>query len=246
MRAKTISLFLTGWMLCLSSFAQQVPLAGWKEYLDYNSAFQVTISSQQVFVGSRFGIFSVGRSEPIIERLSRINGLSDVGVRTLRFNPQSDKLLIAYNNSNLDVLYRNDIINIPYILRSTIQADKQINDIYFEGDRAYLSTNLGVIVIHMDRYEISSTWLIGANGSASKVNGFCSDSRFFYAATDEGLKYASRNSNLEDFRSWQIIPTTTGLPNGRFESIYKVKNKLFLFSISKLIFFVLGPGTLKN
>jgi hypothetical protein len=208
--------FLFNTLVCVAQVAAQLqPVGRWREHLEFQPASRVTMGDDAVFVASKFGIYSVTLADNIIERYSKISGLNDIGISTLRYNQASGKLLIAYNNSNLDVLYRNDVINIPYIFRSTVSFDKRINDIHFDGNRAYLSTNLGVIVVNMDRYEISNTWYIGQNGAAIKVTGFTSDASFFYAATEEGLKAAPKNSNnLEDYRNWIQLSNANGLPNG--------------------------------
>jgi hypothetical protein len=226
-------LFAAAWLT--EAGAQLQPVGRWREHLEFQPASRVTMGENEVFVASKFGIYSVSLADNIIERYSKVSGLNDIGISTLRYNTVSGKLLIAYNNSNLDVLYRNDIINIPYIERSNVSGDKRINDIYFEGNRAYLSTNLGVIVVNMDRYEISNTWFLGQNGASVKVNGFTSDANFFYAATDEGLKAAPKNNNnLEDFRNWTLLSNANGLPNGPVRNALFVQNRLFVQYFSTL------------
>ena len=47
--------------------------------------------------------------------MSRITGLNETGISTIQYDKANEKLLIAYTNSNIDIIYRNDIINIPDI-----------------------------------------------------------------------------------------------------------------------------------
>ncbi|MFO0415014.1 MAG: two-component regulator propeller domain-containing protein [Bacteroidota bacterium] len=226
------NLFLFFFLSALCGFqaalAQLQPIGQWREHLDFNQGIKVSAGAGNIFVSSKFGIYSVSGDERNIERFTKVNGLSDIGVRTLRYNPLTEKLLIVYNNSNLDVLYRNDIINIPYIFRSNVRGDKQVNDIFFEGNNAYLSTNLGIIVVNLNRYEINTTWYPGNGTDPVKVYACTSDGINFYAATDKGLKAAPRNANLEDFRSWATIANAPGLPNGAVQSVFFIKGKLFV------------------
>ena len=228
MRSVLFLLFFIGVSSPFITNAQIQPIGQWREHLDFNQGIQVSAGNGKVFVSSKFGIYSITTDDLNIERFSKINGLSDIGVRTLSYNQSSDKLLVVYNNSNLDVLYRNDIINIPYIFRSSVPGDKQVNDVYFEGDKAYLSTNLGIIVVHMNRYEISSTWYLGNGVSPTKVYACATDGINFYAATDDGLKVAPRNGILEDFRSWTTLTNAPGLPNKAIQSVFFIKGKLFV------------------
>jgi hypothetical protein len=45
--------------------------------------------------------------------MSRVNGLHETGVSAISYNEISDKLFIGYRNSNIDIIYRNDIFNVP-------------------------------------------------------------------------------------------------------------------------------------
>ena len=125
-----------------------------------------------------------------VERLSRVTGLSETGISAIKYDVANSKLFIAYTNSNIDIIYRNDIYNIPDIKRDNIIGDKTIYNIYPLQKNYYLSTGLGIIVIDGDRYEVKDSWFIGNGGNQVKVNGFTSDGSFFYAATEEGLKKA--------------------------------------------------------
>jgi Two component regulator propeller len=210
----------------LTCFAQLQPVGEWREHLEFQPATRVTASASKIFVASKFGVYSVSKSENEIERFSKVNGLSDVGVSTIRYNTTTEQLLIAYNNSNIDILYRNDVINIPFILRSNVNGDKRINEISFVGDKAYLSTGLGIVVVDLKKFEISNTYFIGNNGSQIKVNGFASDASRFFAATADGVKVANQNAaNLADFRNWVLL--STGIPAGAAQKVIVVQNKVY-------------------
>src|SRR5438045_3714864 len=147
----------------------------WKEYLPYNSAIDVAAGDNKIYCATPFSLFSVDLSDRSIERLSRITGLSETGVNAICYNESSQKLLIAYANSNIDILYRNDIFNIPDIKRHTISGDKSIYNIFTRRNNFYLSTGLAVVVVDADRYDIKDSCISGNNGKNAKVNGFTSD-----------------------------------------------------------------------
>lgn len=187
------------------------PLGQWREYLPYNSAIDLAAGNSRVFCATPYSLFSVQLNEPVTERYSRVTGLSETGISTLCMNQDRDKLLVAYNNSNLDILTGDKIYNIPDIKRDNIPGDKTIYKAYSLQQHFYLATGLGVIVVDAVRYEIKDTWQIGIGGNPVKVNGFSSDAGYYYAATEEGLKKAAlTSSNLADYRNWQTIPATQG------------------------------------
>lgn len=237
------SIFSALAMLFFSTVAAQLtPIGQWREHMDYRSGLRVTLSTDHVYTASKFGAFSVSFAEGEIERLSKVTGLSDVGIRSIKYNTAGNKLLIAYNNSNLDVVYRNDVINIPAILRSNINGDKNIYDISFNNNKAYLCTGFAVVAVDLEKYEISNTWYIGNNGGHVKVNGFAADATRFFAATEEGLKMANQNSsNLNDYRNWTLLSGSNGLPQGPVKQVMLVDNKIIVQYFTSL--FVLNGNT---
>jgi len=208
------------------SFAQ-APIGEWKEHLPYNSAIDVTAGDGKVYCATPYSIFSVNISDNITERYSRVTGLNETGISTIRYDEGTHKLFIAYANSNIDIIYRNDIFNIADIKRDNITGDKTIYNIYPKGNFFYLSTGLGIVVIDAQRYEVADTWFIGAGGAQVKVSGFTSDNSFFYAATDEGLKRLPLNSiDPANHVSWQLQSGSNGLPAGASKNVMNVQGKI--------------------
>lgn len=199
-------------LLVLLASAQEppVPTGQWREHLPYNSATGLAAGNTRIFCSTPYSLFSVQYNEPVIERFSKVNGLSETGISTISMNENRDKLLVAYTNSNLDILAPDRIHNIPDVKRDNQPGDKSIYQVFSRQNRFYLSTGLGVIVVDANRYEISDTWLIGNGGNPVKVTGFSMDAGFYYAATAEGLKKAAISANPADYRNWQTITGTSG------------------------------------
>lgn len=199
----------------------------WREHLPYNSAIDLAAGEDRIFCATPYSLFSVMLSGNTISRMSRVTGLSETGISALGLDPATGKLLIAYTNSNIDVLYRNDLYNIPGIKRATLSGDKTIYSICPLNGLFYLSAGIGVIVIDAAKYEVKDTWQIGNGGNAVKVNGFVSDGTYYYAATEEGLKRAAVSSlNPADHRNWELLSGFNGLPAGACRDIQRVQNRI--------------------
>jgi len=195
----------------------------------------VAAGNGKVFAATPYSLFSVTLADNSVERLSRVTGLSETGISAICYDNAQEKLFIAYSNSNIDILYRNDIINLPDIKRDNIIGDKTIYSIYPLEKNYYLSTGLGVVVIDGERYEVKDSWFIGNGGQQVKVNGFTSDATTFYAATEQGLKRASRNAaNLADHNQWETLSGNNGLPAGDCRNVLTVQNNLIAEAESKL------------
>ena len=207
-----------------NAIAQQQlpPLGHWREHLPYNCAIDIADGTDKVYCATPFSIFSVNK-ENEKERYSRITGLNETGISAIAFDKNKSKLFVAYSNSNIDIIYRNDIFNIPDIKRDNIIGNKTIYQIYPYQNKFYLSTGLGVIVIDADRYEVMDTWFIGNGGNQVRVNGFTNNAQYFFAATEEGLKAADMHSpNLADAGNWQLIKS------GACQNVFEVNGKVLV------------------
>ena len=80
------------------------PIGQWREHLPYNSAIDVTAGNGKVYCATPYSLFSVNTSTNEIERFSRVTGLNETGIRTIKYDETNNKLFIAYQNSNIDIL----------------------------------------------------------------------------------------------------------------------------------------------
>src|SRR6478752_3205018 len=139
-----LSAFFTG----LAIQAQgTMPIGDWREHLPYYQGMGLTKGPGKIFCHTPLSFFSVDTKDNTITRFSKTSGLSEVGVNAIEYDAKTDKLLVAYTNSNIDILYQNKIRNIDDIKRKEVNADKNIYNIYPFQSRFYLSTGLGVVII---------------------------------------------------------------------------------------------------
>lgn len=203
------------------------PIGAWREHLPYHSAIDIARGNEKIICATPYSVFTVDGKDNTIERWSRMTGLNETGIAAICYDAVTDKLFIAYSNSNIDIIYRNDIINLPDIKRDNITGDKTIYGIYPLDKKFYLSTGLGVIVIDGERYEVKDSWFIGNGGNPVRINGFTSDAGFFYAATEEGLKKAAINTiNPADHANWQLVSGANGLSAGSCRNVVTVQGKV--------------------
>lgn len=222
------SIFLL--LLCINGRSQDpLPAIGqWRDHLPYQSCIDLAASGGLLYAATPYSLFTVA-GDNSIERYSRVNGLAETGISTIAADASTQKLLVAYQNSNIDILYRNDIINVPDIWRDNIAGDKTIYHTYPLNGIFYLSTGLGIILIDGSRYEVKDSWLIGSGGNPSRVNACCSDGSFFYAATEEGLKKIPvTGANPANYANWQLLSGNNGLPAGACQKVLNVQGKIIL------------------
>ena len=92
-------------------FGQQTPpsIGEWREHLPYNSAIDVTGGGDKIWVATPFSLFTINLTDNNVERLSRVTGLNETGISTIRYDEESKKLLIAYSNSNIDIIQKKNL-----------------------------------------------------------------------------------------------------------------------------------------
>ena len=197
------------------SRAQLQPIGSWREHLPYHQAIAVSGSSNQIFAATPYSVFSVQLLDNSLHAFSKMTGLSATGVSTIAFDVSTNKLIIAYLNSDIDILKDDLIKNIHAFKESSVAGDKRIFQIYCLNGKAYLCTGIGIVVVDEEKYEIRETYVIGSTGQQTRVNALTSDKSKFYAATVEGLKWAATSSpNLSDYHNWQLESSTNGLSAG--------------------------------
>ena len=187
--------------------AQDAPIGSWKDYLSYNSASYICEADDMIFCVANGGLFFVEKESNIINRVSKITGLSDVGAKQIAHSSKLNLSVIIYENCNIDVLENNSIINISDVKRKEIAGTKTINNINIKNTTAYLSSSFGLILVDLINHEIQDTYNIGDENGMYSINGcaFLGDS--IIVATSNGMFYANKNSaTLSDYNSWQELP----------------------------------------
>ena len=208
---------------------QNVPIGTWKNYLAYNSASYIAEGKDRIYCVANGGLYFIQKEDESINRLSKITGLSDVGVKQAAYCEDNDIVLIAYENCNIDLLINNHIINISDIKRKGVAGKKTINNIVIKNNIAYLSSSLGLILIDLLAVEIKETYNVGEQIA---INGcaFLEDS--IILATDYGL-YGSNinNSNLADFSNWVLV----GNSSDSYDNVVNSSNGLIVDSSSHIV-----------
>ncbi|MFT3678532.1 MAG: two-component regulator propeller domain-containing protein [Chitinophagaceae bacterium] len=222
-------------ILSLWSNAQPGPLGSWREHLPYGSAIDLASIGSRIMVATPYALFSYDPATQEIERWSRVNGLAETGIRAIEASADGSSLLIAYTNNNLDLLTENDILNIPDIRRDAAGQQALIHEIYPRGSNYYLSTDLGIIVVDAQAQVIRDTWRLGPGGTGITVTALTATSTHWLAATTSGLLQAPLSGiNLADYRNWQQLSGSNGLPAGPCTSVVRLNDQSLVLSGNRI------------
>jgi len=178
----------------------------WTEHLPYRKATNLVANNENIFCLTKSGLFSYSLNDNEIVSYSKTKGLSDVDITAIEWSQEQNSLLIGYDNGNLDLIKDNEIINIPEISKFSAIDNKTINSITVSGSFAYLGTDFGIVLLNIDKKEVTDTYIIGEGGKRLKVNDVMLSSDEIWAASEEGIYNAKLNSpNLVDFNNWNLI-----------------------------------------
>ena len=193
---KFVSFLFYLWASIASIQAQSIPPLGqWRDHVPNRNVIHVELISNEVFAATPFGIFTYDQTNNEFQRKTKVNGLSDIGLKVLGKDPSSNRVCVVYTNSNVDIIDDDLVSNIPDILLKKTSSDKTINNVAWIGDYIYLSSNLGIIVINPAKNEIKETYRTGQTSQDEKVYQVSVLEDVVYAATEHGLKKANFNSS---------------------------------------------------
>jgi len=232
--------------------AQIVPVGTWVDHLPYRSCHDVTNGDQKIYCAAEYAVFSFDKKDKYMLKISKATGLSDIGIRRIKYHPDKKLLLIAYENGNLDIYSSGQVSNIPDLKDANSAGGKIIHHINFSGSLAYLSVSFGIIVLDLDKKEIKDTYRIGPGGTDLEVFATASDGENLFAATKNGIYRASlvNGDNLLSFNSWHLQGPSEGIASGKSElietfggTVYGVVNdSIFRYENSSWSFFYSAPG----
>lgn len=175
----------------------------------------VDLMHDNVYAATPYDICCYNIKDNSLSRLTKVNGLSDIGISIIKHNKTSDILFVGYTNTNIDIIdNQHNVTNIPDIYNKYILGDKTIYNVFFNNNLAYVCCGFGIVVIDLDRNEIKDTYIIGKDGSYLKVNDLTICDNVFYAATANGIYYANAdNDHLADYSQWRRF--NNNLPNSQ-------------------------------
>lgn len=222
---KIITLFFV--LVFSSSSFGQIPIGSWREHLPYHQVIMVAETPTRLYAATPHSLYYYDYLDYSLNRLSKINGLSDVGIAAISYNSNQKTIVVAYSNANIDLIKDDVVFNLSDITRSNIIGAKSINKIKCDGDFAYLSCGFGVTIVDVKRKEIKDTWFVGNLGTYVNVFDLDFFNQNVYLATEKGIFYANRFlPNLANYQVWNQ-DTATFCNQKQVSDIEAFSGKLF-------------------
>ena len=120
---------------CFFANAQLTPIGSWRDHLPYHNSTFLAEMENKIYCVTESGLFYFDKSDNTINRMSKVNGLSDVEVVKVAYNAESKTLVIAYKNANIDLL--NDGNKFREIHIDTVDAHRRDELLRFSNFHYY-------------------------------------------------------------------------------------------------------------
>lgn len=194
-------------ILALAMMLAAPACAQWRNYLSYDSPTEIEHTADgTLYVLASQALYSYSSSDGQLTTYDKVNGLSDAAIAHIAWCQSAKRLVIVYNDYNIDLLSANgNITNMPAYMNTTMTEEKTINSVNVAGRYAYLSTAFGIVSVNVANGEFQNTYKLGFNVMYSYVEG-----NYLYAASNtNGLYRGLLTDNLVDPSNWTHVGNYT-------------------------------------
>ncbi|WP_185140441.1 hypothetical protein [Chryseobacterium oncorhynchi] len=229
---KKLSLISLGILASLQfTKAQVISSKKWADLFSYNNVLAMKEDNGKIIAATENGIFYYTISTGEITKLSKVNGLHNVGITAFDYDPKSKIGVIGYENGSMDVITPNDIkyiVDIP--IAAGYNGNKKINHISITGDQAVISVGYGVSIFNIKKKEFGDSSFFLTAGVYEASNEATIFGNKVYSVTNTGLKSHELNTTFPVFSTW-----TTEIP-GAFRHIDSESELVFSSATAAFIY----------
>ncbi len=196
-------------------FSQDIPMETWRNHFSYHKIELIQSSSNSIIASATNGLFYINKSDNSINYLSKLDGLSDVGVSAMFFNTNDNSLALGYPNGLIDIYRDGEVLTVTEVFESLLVGDKFIQDIEARNGKVFAANGFGIVVINATNGEVIENYQsIGENASDVTAFELATTSDKLVAITSQGIQTGLLNQNLLDFNNWQTIASDTSVYKG--------------------------------
>lgn len=184
----------------------------WKQHLPFTAGTYVTQSEDRIFYSTAHALMIIDKDDRTRQQVTKVEGLSRVGVNLVKYNKGSDVLMIVFNDGAIDLLSEDQnttLLGVP--ISSVILGEKRINDVFMANDSiAYLAGNFGIASLNVKQGLFPNTIR-----TPIEVFSVVTYNNQIYASTEEGIYTIPENTtlNIDDFSNWEWLSSEVGFPD---------------------------------
>lgn len=170
----------------------QLSLGKWVTHTRFaiSSTQNVIDTKDKVYSLVNNSLYCFDKSTKAQTVLSNQNQLSGTLISGIYYNNDKKYLVATYDDSNIDIIAENGkVTNIPNIKDAVMTQSRIINDVTFSGDKIFVATGFGFVVIDDTKMRITETRVYSYNISSVAEVGkwrivFLPNQDVFYCPTN--------------------------------------------------------------
>ena len=126
--------------------AAHAAIGDWKIYMAYSNPQQIERVGEKLFVRASNSLYLYNKTDQSLQTFDKTTGLNDVTITQIGWNTTAKRLVVVYDNSNIDLIdLQGNVTNIPDLYNKTMTDDKTVNSITMSSQHAFLATNFGAV-----------------------------------------------------------------------------------------------------
>lgn len=190
-------------LLCLLSVTH-LYANDWIIYASYHNATKAVKGDSRIFVLANGDLSSYDTEDNSVELYDKTNALSDFGIKDIAYSSAEKRLVVLYENGNIDLLGMNDTRwNMPDLKTKTLE-DKTINELKVVDSEALISLNSGLALLNLKEGYFVDLYTLGSKVTNATIVG-----KKIYAKTANGVLEGDRSANLLDVNNWKEVDAST-------------------------------------
>lgn len=195
-----LSTFLFFTIHTFSVCAQEI--GSWQIYPAYTVCTSNIPAGNRIYALMEGKLMAYDTEDQSITTFDWSRQLNDVNISLMHYSPEAKRLILIYDNGNIDLLSTtddNDVINLAQLKNSTLQ-NKQVQNVQVQGTMAYVCTGFGLLCVDMTQGIISTTYNIGLSVLSCAVTD-----THLYIGTTLGIWRGDRSQNLQVRANWKLV-----------------------------------------
>ncbi len=209
-------------------------IGSWKAYPALQICTYNVPTKNKIYALCNGNLFSYNTEDTEVYVYDNLNGLHDTSIKFIRYNETTDKLVVVYENGNVDIIYPDESVSNLKQLKDKNYSNLVINNLSIKGKKAYICTNFGIVTLNTEEEIFENTYDIGMN-----ILCCTQDDNYIYASGPAGLYRGAFSQNLLDKSNWSKVN------GGAFHDMTFFKGELIGQNKHSGLFKVNGNGSVQ-
>ena len=203
----------------------------WKAHLPYTTFINAAQNKESLFFSTEWSLLIIDKEENTTRFLSKVDGLSETGVRVIGTNKETGLLVVTYDNAVFDIITSDGIRSVIDISKDGNFNDRSINNLTFDGTRfLYFATGFGVT-----KYDLERNQFVYTVDTGIPVLDIAIFKNNIYVSTEDGIYTIDKgdNANQQAFGEWSLLGATQNFPPNYLNSFLEVKDDVLYLDVDE-------------